>query len=316
MLGEVFSNLFGASGALSNEPTIDYNQTIQSFPSNDYESTIDTRFDNDASRRLQRTGIMRDSVDPKPYDSFTNATSGGNFTNLFSGVIDDESDEEINNDISSILDNLTKTTRKFSERDEYSLPQDYPGKFRPVTPKERNSSADINRQIREIETELENEQKRTVVNSRRMETYSQQRHLRDLVEKVEKQNAFLYHLNELVDISATEEVPSNISQKYSELKEEYIKELSNIKTFYEAYYKLVLKYRDLKKKKKPAPSLVSVKEKIRLIKSTSNQASIRSTCENILRELSDNENTAGYYKDELKKANERIKELEALLSSK
>ncbi|ODV80763.1 uncharacterized protein CANTADRAFT_4768 [Suhomyces tanzawaensis NRRL Y-17324] len=213
-----------------------------------------------------------------------------------------------------------KGTKQTNERVSVSNPKD------PLLFTEK-----INVQIEELQQQVENEL-RSAAGSEVEDV-----NVKRAMEKITLQNEFLSQLNALVDLNmaSTEEqsIPNNLLQKYHILKQEYLKELHNSQDLYKGYYKLILKYRLLRKNHRhddPAGnntadrrsvnrSTFTVKEKIRLIKSTSNQESIKLICVNVLKELESLENKDAIiesYKRELEAANAKIKELETTLQDR
>lgn len=102
--------------------------------------------------------------------------------------------------------------------------------------------------------------------------------LSELNQKVENNNKFLEKLNDLVDCKKeAEEDDDNV--KYNELRSQYIKELKTYQEFYENYITMFQEFKDLKDRNR------KVLTKIRLIKNTTDDNSIKLICNNILDDL-------------------------------
>lgn len=351
MLNRAVSSIFGPASPLRNEPTIDYNNTIYSNSASTYEPTIDSRFDLTRARRYEdRNNIKREYTRDNfpdheiirrnitPLKNEVSDTSNGilriheNYNNIFENVYED-SDEELNTDFNSILHNITETDNKLT-RTNNSLPLYYPGKFvkdysRPRRDENGNEfklrtknghNSYVDEQMKKLDLEISQERTTELNTKYNIDLNHKISAENDvdwdsIAKDIDEQNKFLNDLNNLIDLTNNESIPKNIQDKYEILKKDYLKELKNLENFYKAYYRLVVKYRTLKNKKKN-PRSISLKEKVRLIKSTSLQLSIKNICDNLLLELQDNEDSIEYYKSELEKANMRIKELELQLSNK
>lgn len=96
LFGKAINGIFGPSTPLTNEPTIDYNTTIPNYRHDDFS--------------LHNN---------KPIDIF--------------GDIEDESDDELNNDLNMVYNQFTQNNTRLSDslRSLHSIPDNYPGKFRP-----------------------------------------------------------------------------------------------------------------------------------------------------------------------------------------
>lgn len=129
--------------------------------------------------------------------------------------------------------------------------------------------------------------------------------LRTLIDTVNAKNGFLRKLNTLADSSPKGEV-LDYEQKYHDLRREYLEELSSHQFFYKSYQELLVKYKALRR-----PSNSRIHEKIRLMRSTSTQVSVKSMCDNVLAEL----DQQASYKDQLDAANDRIADLERMLKN-
>lgn len=102
--------------------------------------------------------------------------------------------------------------------------------------------------------------------------------LTELNHQVENNNKFLERLNDLVDCKKdADEDDDNV--KYNELRSQYIKELKTYQEFYENYITMFQQFKDLKEKNR------NVLSKIRLIKNTTDDNSIKLICNNILDDL-------------------------------
>lgn len=224
-----------------------------------------------------------------------------------------------------------------------SLPADYPGKF----PKDFTTDQKIQQLERELhlETDLNTKYNKFVSSGTKgttkryeelVNTSGKATHnLREIIGQVEKQNEFLSNLNDLVDVNKEllkeeqvqakdyESTVKNTNDKdnvdyekeYKQLRKEYIEELSNHQFFYKSYQRLMIKYKELKGKLSPGGSDPNkkLKDKVRLIKATTSQSSIRSICDNLLLEINENDLLLNSYKLELEAANLKIKQLEAKL---
>lgn len=341
IFGRAVTSIFGPATPLTNEPTIDYNNTIQTYGHNENiispqgpQSQWDTATDTG-------TGPYSRKPDSKYRELFRDEY-----------IIDlrvlDDSDDELNTDIDYIFDKYKHTNevvgrmpRGVGELDELRLPDGYPGRYpsplsrvgAPGAPRGVSVERDVDRDLRTLEREVDLEQD---INTARLNArYNEyaggsrgtgklgtvelgtgggnDRQLRAMVERVSDRNRFLAELNEYVDLSGLADVPANITDKYNALRAEYIKELSACQNFYRAYYKLVFKYRNLKKHV-TKPTATSLREKVNLIRSTSLQLSIRTLCDSLLGELSDNDRLISHYQNELARANLKIKHLESQLN--
>jgi hypothetical protein len=371
IISKALSSIFGATSPLANEPTVDYNNTIQTYPRYN-EDTISAQ----ALQRPYRSqnAEIIDNYDRQDTHDFLDKrgrlSRDSQYKDLFSDhyIIDsqvlDDSDDELNSDIDYIFNRynhtndvvnnlpervptslptniLNKETPGLRTGTQKRLPTDYPGRYpSPLALKresfERKYVGSIDNDMRNLEREinLENDITTAQLNAKynkytptyadrmykgpgdddRMATKNDKR-LCEIVDRVSDRNKFLNELNAYVDLNDQVEVPTDINEKYKALREEYIKELTNCQNFYKAYYKLVFKYRNLKKRISRS-STTTIREKINLIKSTSHQLSIRIICDNLLTELDKNDKTIAHYQNELAIANSKIKHLEDRLAER
>ena len=377
IISKALSSIFGTTSPLTNEPTVDYNNTIQTYPRYS-DDTISTQ-------TLQRPYWSRNSEKNDNYnrqdhydrkdkneflDKIGRLRRDTQYKDLFSDhyVIDsqvlDDSDDDLNSDIDYIFNRYNHTNDVVNNLPEMAptslrtnilnreipglrtttqrrLPTDYPGRYpSPLTLKkelfEPKYVGTIDRDMRNLEREinLENDITTARLNAKYNKytpTYADRmyegssdggqiptkndKRLREIVDRVSDRNKFLNELNAYVDLSDQVEVPTDINEKYKALREEYIKELTNCQNFYKAYYKLVFKYRNLKKQISKS-STTTIREKINLIKSTSHQLSIRIICDNLLTEVDKNDKMVAHYQNELAIANSKIKHLEDKLAER
>lgn len=242
----------------------------------------------------------------------------------------------------SLYDNHTENYRYNNHRIENpesidnttsSLPANYPGKF----PKDSTTDEKIRQLEREllVETDLNTNYNKNIRSWTPSKKYEEivtadgnaTKNLRTILGQIEKQNQFLSSLNDLVDvnldvmskkeISKPQQIKSknevNYEEEYKKLRKEYIEELSNHQLFYKSYQRLMIKYKELKAKISSSDSDPNkkLKDKVKLIKSTTTQSSIRSMCDNILLEVNENDLLLNSYKLELEAANLKIKQLES-----
>ncbi|CAK7893076.1 hypothetical protein CAAN1_08S03048 [[Candida] anglica] len=117
IFSRVYDGLFGAGDPLTNEPTIDYNNTFHNNNStvdvnrrnSDYESTIDSTREFQMFSRAEPTGKEGAS---KPY------------RDLFERTHQDWYDDDLDRDLESIYKSHDNTAMKLD-----SLPNNYPGRF-------------------------------------------------------------------------------------------------------------------------------------------------------------------------------------------
>ncbi|CUM47128.1 uncharacterized protein AC631_03513 [Debaryomyces fabryi] len=368
ILSKAYSSLFGPTSPLTNEPTVDYNNTIQTYPRYN-EDTISTK----PLQRSHRQNAEKSENNDRQYkhdllDKRETLGRDSQYKDLFSDhyIIDsqvlDDSDDELNSDIdyifnrynhtNEVVNNLServpgslstgilyRDTPGLRSRTQKRLPTDYPGRYPSPLVLKRESyepkyvdSIDNDLKSLEREINLENDITTAQLNAKynkytsgysngahkgsgdedRVVTKNDKR-LLEIFDRVKDRNKFLNELNAYVDLSSQVEVPTDINEKYKALREEYIKELTNCQNFYKAYYKLVFKYRNLKKQISRS-STTTMREKIKLIKSTSHQLSIRIICDNLLIEVDKNDRTIAHYQNELDIANSKIKHLEDKLA--
>lgn len=384
MFNKVMTSIFGNNSInLTNEPTIDYNDTIPSFedefrPKQDShlisynhssESTIPTRdlsmkyrhrqsevrnmsrdrYSISGDKNLFNRGynelfgdVKGDQFDyassetlgpvnrqiplnyNNQYDKFTNISSPSDKNRIKnSKYVNHAGNYRYNNHRISKYDSIDNTTS--------SLPANYPGKF----PKDLTTDEKIRQLEQEllVETDFNTNCNKNIISRTPFKKYEEivtidgktTKGLRTILGQIEKQNQFLSNLNDLVDvngdvmykkeISKPEQIKSNYEEEYKKLRKEYIEELSNHQFFYKSYQRLMMKYKELKAKISSSESDPSkkLKDKVKLIKSTTTQSSIRTICDNILLEVNENDLLLNSYKLELEAANLKIKQLEGEL---
>lgn len=297
--------LFGSNDnttALVNEPTIDYNNTVYSQRSR-------------LSGRESSPDLPTRWMPPRRENS--NSASKGSHRGVIDYSDDElDSDQELTRDYNLLVDNFTRPTRKLDN--DYSLPSGYPGKFskkEPIIPTKPNYSGNLYNEKIDLEMEKLQQEINREINTKSHQPKKLQ--ITSILMKIREQNEFLEQLNQLVDINQTEQqVPTNLLQKYNDLKQDYIKELKGSQALYQGYYKLILKYRSLRKDRATPntnKSAFTIKEKIRLIKSKTTQEQIKLICTNLLREIEELDNkdaTIARLQGELDAANLKIKQLE------
>lgn len=314
------ANVFGPSTPLENETTIDYNDTVRSKASNPEQ--------NWTNRYAYRDLFADDPSEAR--------------------VVDD-SDEELTQDVDYIFNRYHHTNDMVK-----NLPRNYPGRFNTPEPSyetntKRTKNNDINdydyqrptgrlrwasdrflnsvdRDLKKMEEEINLE--RDINTAKANAGYNQflrqdsslwqnsEMDLNDLVNRVQERNSFLERLNDYAVINEQQRFFSDIASKYDSLRKEYIEELEAHQKFYNVYYKLMSKYRTLKKNtpSKHLNSSVIRREKVNLIKMNSLQPSVKLACNILANELDKNDNLLLYYENELSNANKRIEQLELQVS--
>lgn len=127
IFSRAYDGLFGPSSPITNEPTIDYNETIHSWNTNSNPSSKKLPNSNSNNRIPLRYGEAN-RYDPNHFE------------------IEDDSDDELNNDMNMIYNQFTETNSRLSDgygfnnaRDynppASSLPSNYPGSFNFSEPK-------------------------------------------------------------------------------------------------------------------------------------------------------------------------------------
>lgn len=127
--------------------------------------------------------------------------------------------------------------------------------------------------------------------------------------------AALADLADFVNLNDPHALSTDLQARYDALRDDYIRELRNTETFYKAYYKLVFKYRTLKKLVKQASSS-TIRERIKLIRAASAHESIRADCDQLLADIDASDKLVAYYQSQLAAANARIADLELRLAEK
>lgn len=127
--------------------------------------------------------------------------------------------------------------------------------------------------------------------------------------------AALADLADFVTLHDPHALSADLQARYNALRDDYIRELRNTETFYKAYYKLVFKYRTLKKLVKQASSS-TIRERIKLIRAASTHESIRADCDQLLADIDASDKLVAYYQSQLAAANARIADLELRLAEK
>ncbi|KAK6456168.1 uncharacterized protein RJT20DRAFT_42171 [Scheffersomyces xylosifermentans] len=348
--------LFGTSddtAPLTNEPTIDYNQTIDYYNANNHLNTTsnfkttggnateeisgdvidysDDELDSDEelNRDFQRISenytktshslaVSNYSLPSAYPGKFPRSTSATTIQNEYANT-------QTARGLQSTTNHANILTNKIVP-DPTTQPQRYTGRKSKITPDEKNEDR-ITDEIANLQQEISNE-----LRVFRAKNNGQGFSLESAIDQVKNQNRFLQNMNELVDISINENekenIPGNILKKYLDLKEAYIKEMTNSQMFYKGYYKLIVKYRALKKSSnlatgkssKTSKSGLSIKEKVRVVKSSTKDPNIKTICANILQELDSiadkDDQLILKYKHDLEAANNRIRLLEEQLKEK
>ncbi|CCE83329.1 Piso0_003904 [Millerozyma farinosa CBS 7064] len=127
--------------------------------------------------------------------------------------------------------------------------------------------------------------------------------------------AALADLADFVNLNDPHALSADLQARYDALRDDYIRELRNTETFYKAYYKLVFKYRTLKKSVKQASSS-TIRERIKSIRAASAHESIRADCDQLLADIDASDKLVAYYQSQLAAANARIADLELRLAEK
>lgn len=306
-----FSSLFNDKSPLQNEPTIDYEQTIETYPGFD-----DKGLRTPSSAQFRGSERFDDIDLPKSHYGVDSL----NFS---------DSDDDIGHDIDYVFNNYTHTQDKIK-----SLPSDYPGRFPTSTflMPQKGSNSGIDKEIEQLQREIDLDNDINIAksnanmnrfsilgeseNSGTEARYSGRKRLQSILTQVSTNNEFLKDMNDYVNINDVMDVSENMQHKYQKLREEYISELKNCQKFYKAYYSLVQKYRNIKAQLKqsqvglpPLASSVRMKEKINYIKSNTELISVKTACNALAHDIDLKDETLRYYELELKKANQRIEDL-------
>ncbi|KAK6462846.1 hypothetical protein DFJ63DRAFT_313974 [Scheffersomyces coipomensis] len=370
----MFKYFFGDddTASLKNEPTIDYNNTIHSF------NTVRP------SSKVFNSGRNGERVSYQPPVSTIPRTDYNiiDYSDDDLDSIDHEIDLELQRDYHLIRENYTRTNNKLkfdwenhynnlynssdkldskiknniiNNNTNYSLPDNYPGKFVQRHRNDRNENEkdyqsdhsftrpsalyqdvtnniyvksdtqmDIDKQIQKLQHEVDQEfiQKSSKVSN----SSSQDIQLNSIIIKIKSQNEFLEELNDIIQLNEDKPgIPNNLLDEFNNLRLDYIKELKNSQIFYQSYYKLLNKYRQLKKdtslKNKihtnitKSKSAFTIREKVNLIRSLTKESKIKLTCANILSELDkldDKDRIIEELNRKLEEANLKIQRLEKL----
>lgn len=283
-----FPSVFGDAD-LTNEPTVDYNNTVFSV---DKSTTFGGPQTPLPSETVKNTLLLR--------DIFTE----------------------------------TLPNRVFADNTSASLPTNYPGKFKASSEVHNANQRYIDREINTLENQIARED---TIRGRRphqslhkyapIERTSSDPHLDSLLAKVNENNAFLSHLEDLAEISEginsetgpkTTPAASDFERQYNALRKDYLEELSSHQVFYRSYQRLLLKYNALKDKLGPSVSDAGVdrdttaklRSKVKLIRSRTSENAIKTLCDNLLIDLNTQDTLINSYRVELDRANLRISELE------
>lgn len=103
IFSKAYDGLFGPSSPITNEPTIDYNHTIPNF---------------------NTSYSLKSPSHKNPSPRF-----GSGFDDNRFAIQDDDSDDELNNDMNMIYNQFTDTNTRLSNSYHDMLPQNYPGSF-------------------------------------------------------------------------------------------------------------------------------------------------------------------------------------------
>ncbi|KAK6199600.1 uncharacterized protein RJT21DRAFT_48187 [Scheffersomyces amazonensis] len=336
MLKYIFGTQDSDNVSLQNEPTVDYNNTIYSFNTPNNATNYDIPND-------YRKSSWAPSVIPNIIDYSDDELESDD---------DIRRDFKIVRDNFTRTSNQLNQNYNYQESSNFSLPTNYPGKYvsneheeyhnkprkeenldyrRSVLPNFSGEYININTDYVKSDTQVNIDKeiaqlkegvKKELKNKNSSPQEIQDVQLSSIIVKIKNQNKFLHQLNDIIDLD--DELPENLLNKYNNLKADYIKELKNSQIFYQVYSKLLTKYRQLRKEgassattiltsTSKSKSVLSLKEKVKLIRSLSNQSSIKITCSNILNELDkleDKDKTIDELRKKLDDANLKIQTLE------
>lgn len=230
------SSIFGnPSTDLTNEPTIDYNQTIHSFP-NEFTSNrvydhnhLDDTTDNYIPRRYNQSNEStiptRDYSKPFQYRTTSTPQQSTNIRHSYNNnhvsrldardykdLFNDINDADLERDYRDLLTRLNK--RGYIEPDNVtsSLPLNYPGKFI-----HNSAEKHIDKRLNDLEDEIYHETKLNTKYNEKLKvndhyknhTYDKiiskdeklSNELKTMKSNVEKNNEFLINLNELAEVN-------------------------------------------------------------------------------------------------------------------
>ncbi|RCK60469.1 hypothetical protein Cantr_08678 [Candida viswanathii] len=256
---------------LVNQPTIDYNVT---------------------STRTARRNNNNNTNNPR-------ATNHRTYGTVIDYTSEDEDDDELDLDIRYNTNMIHEWTINNNNNNNNpptnTLPQEYPGKF-PRRPQsaptttvkgERDLARNykIERKIeslqREIDAEIQSDRNSNMVQN-----------INSLHSRILQQTSILNNLSDLVEMYLdNEEMLSGEDEKYKALKKEYLAELNRVLILQEAYFLLFNRYMELKRLNKRSNrsssggSGVSLKEKVKLIKSKTTDVGIKNICDNVIGEV-------------------------------
>ena len=181
--------------------------------------------------------------------------------------------------------------RPFSDRPDIPLTdisnRPYNGVFNKYNPSEvtrKPSSFDEDLELKRLHEEVNKEiNKETKYNTKFNENsfklqLDNLKQINDVSQTINDNNKVLEHLNGLINMNQSDDVGN---RDYDQLKKEYLNELINYQNFYKSYLKLFSKYKQLKKHYNDR----NIAKKIKLIRETTNENSVKLMCNNLLDEL-------------------------------
>ncbi|RCK56468.1 hypothetical protein Cantr_04970 [Candida viswanathii] len=275
---------------LINQPTIDYNVT--------------------STRTARRNNNINN---PR-------ATNYRTYGTVIDYTSEDEDDDELDQDIRYNTNMIHEWTVNNNNPPTTTLPQGYPGKF-PRRPQSAptttiKSERDVARNYK-IERKIESLQREIGAEIQSDRNANMVQNINSLHSRILQQTSVLNNLNDLVEIYLdNEEMLSGEDEKYKALKKEYLAELNRVLILQEAYFLLFNRYMELKRLNKrnirsgSGGSGVSLKEKVKLIKSKTTDVGIKSICDNVIGEVKKLEQDFENQKKELvEKHNLEVEEL-------
>lgn len=298
---------------LVNEPTIDYNNTIQTLSSTKNNDILEKELENDKK--------------------YTNLFYSNNDINYKSNQV--ESEEEITTGINTLLNTFSKKKTNFSEKKNNLILNDIDNNrnfkssninhFNDYKNNYHNKNGSLDHHINFKSNKLTNLKKNLFEFKKKKN--DKDINQKSFVEKLKKQNEFLTYLNDLFDLNSSKEyISPNVIKNYDSLRECYLNELKRSEILYNAYFKLILKYRELKNKnisfndplKRVSKYHVRIKEKIQSVKRTVTNDLLIDICTELLDEIEKLEHNDIYVdklQNDLNSANLKIIELENKLKT-
>lgn len=281
-----FPSVFGHLD-LTNEPTVDYNDTVFSVDKSAAFSHPQTyRYSDAVKNTLLLKDIFSEALPNRETRDDTSASLPTNYPGKFKASSDafNANQRYIDREINSLEDQILRENAFHG------------GKLRAAVP--RYSPIDYAPEDRQLDS---------------------------LLAKIGENNAFLSHLGDLAEVNDglnSEKAPkmalkaSDFELQYNTLRKDYLEELSNHQVFYRSYQKLLLKYNSLKDKVGSSLSDAGVdttaklRSKVKLIRSRTTENSVKALCDNLLIDLNSQDTLINSYRVELDRANLRISELE------